>query len=121
MNIVSPAVTGVFAYLVASRKRSSEEKISKAKLDAETQSKALVMVRGIVSDMMDDFSRELNILKSENEALREKVANYVSEVRILNDKISTNNAVIDSLRMEVASLRATTKVYEDELARLRNL
>lgn len=121
MTVVPPIVTGVFAYLIASRKKESEEKVVKAKADAETQTQALTIVRGVVNDMRDEFRRELLSVKDDNSRLNKKLEECNSDIDSFQDKLKSNDELIHALRSEIASLRLTIKEYEDEIFRLKKL
>jgi methyl-accepting chemotaxis protein len=127
ITVVPPIITGAFAYFIASRKKQSEERINKAKTDADTQNQALIIVRGVVDDMRNEFRREIDNLKSDNDRLRsdndkleEKVMVCNNTILSLSQEIKTQNENVIQFHSEVASLKATIKVYENELARLKH-
>ena len=120
LTIVPPIVTGAFAYFIARKRNTISEKISKAKVNAEIQTQALTIVRGVMNDMRDELRREITQLKEENTRLRKKVEDNVDEVKKLHDKLSDNNELIETLKSEIHALRTTIKVYEDEINRLKN-
>ena len=119
ITIVPPIVTGVFAYLIARKKNTLSEKIGKAKIDAEIQNQALTIVRGVMNDMRDEFKREIENLKQDNDRLRKQVLDTESNIRKLYDQLRASDELVETLQKEIAALRNTIKIYEEEIVRLR--
>lgn len=117
-TLVPPIVTGLVAYFVARRKHLSVEKINKAELDAQSQSQALNIVKNVMNDMRDEFRREINGLKDDNERMRMKIDFNESEIKVLHSQLRASDELIVTLRAEIGALRSTVKIYEDELARV---
>jgi chromosome segregation ATPase len=119
ITVVPPIVTGVFAYLIARKKNILSEKINKAKIDAEIQTQALTIVRGVRNDMRDEFKREIESLKDDNNRLRNQVLDTESSIKKLNTQLAASDLLVDTLQKEIAALRNTIEIYEKEIARLR--
>lgn len=56
--IVPPIVTASFAYLIAKKKNIISERMNRAKIDSESQSQALDIVKGVMVDMRNELHRE---------------------------------------------------------------
>jgi chromosome segregation ATPase len=119
VTIVPPVVTAIFAYLVARKKNIVSERISRAKVDADIQSQALNLVRGVMNDMREDFHREITSLKEENEKLKEEMEDNKSRVQNLEKQLVASDELIETLRSEISTLKKTLTFYEEEIARLR--
>lgn len=119
VTIIPPIVTGVFAYLIARKKNAITEKLNKAKVDAEIQTQALTIVRGVMNDMRDEFKREIASLKEENEILSKKASDNEENIKSLNQQLQASEKLIATLRSEIDALQLTIKIYEGELNRLR--
>jgi chromosome segregation ATPase len=121
ITVVPPILTGVFAFLIARKKNIITEKVSRAKIDAEIQTQALTIVRGVMNDMRDEFRREIASLKVENERLRVKVEDTEKDIRGLHVQLRVSDELVANLKGEIATLRSTIKIYEDEIVRLKQL
>lgn len=119
VTIVPPVVTAVFAYLVARKKNLVMERINRAKVDADVQTQALNLVRGVMNDMRDDFHREIMSLKVENEKLKAEIEDNKSRVQSLEKQLIASDELIETLRSEISTLKKTLTFYEEEIARLR--
>jgi predicted nucleic acid-binding Zn-ribbon protein len=121
VTVVPPFLTGVFAFLIARKKNTISEKVSRAKIDAEIQTQALTIVRGVMNDMRDEFRREISNLKVENERMRKKLDDTENDISELHTQLRASDELVANLKGEIASLRSTIKIYEDEIARLKKL
>lgn len=121
ITIIPPIVTGVFAYLIAKKKSTLAERINKAKVDADIQSQAFSIVKGVMNDMRDEFKREIEALKEENEVLRKQVSTNDKKIQDLTDQCKASDKLVETLQSEIGALRLTIKVYEKEIERLNNL
>ena len=119
ITIVPPIVTGIFAYLIARKKNSLSEKINKAKIDAEIQNQALTIVRGVMNDMRDEFKREIENLKQDNDRLRLQALDTEDSIKKLNHQLAASDLLVETLQKEIAALRNTIKIYEEEIVRLK--
>lgn len=119
VTIVPPVITAIFAYLIARKKNIISEKMNKAKVDAEIHNQAFTIVRGVMNDMRDELRREISELRKENDKLKEKVEENHQKIESLTEQCMASDKLIETLRAEIAVLRATIKAYEDEIARLK--
>lgn len=119
ITIVPPIVTAAFAYLVARKKNLVSERINRAKVDADVQTQALNLVRGVMNDMRDDFHREIDSLKVENQKLKAEIDENRSRVQSLEKQLVASDELIETLRSEISTLKKTLTFYEEEIARLR--
>jgi peptidoglycan hydrolase CwlO-like protein len=118
-TIVPPMVTAYFAYLVARKKNALSERQGKAKLDADIQTQALHIVKGVMVDMKEEFRREIDSLRDENKILREDVEEARQQLTAVQSQLQVSDELIASLKSEIATLRVTIKLYEEEISRLR--
>jgi chromosome segregation ATPase len=119
VTIVPPIVTAAFAYLVARKKNIVSERITRAKVDADVQTQALNLVRGVMNDMRQDFHREITSLKEDNQKLRQEIEENSSSLQILQKQLVASDELIETLRSEISTLKKTLTFYEEEIARLR--
>lgn len=116
ITIIPPMFAALLAYFLARKRNLTQEKVQKAKIDAEIQTKALEIVSSVVADVR----RELESLKRENADLREKMDDNRKEMENLQRQIKTNEDLISALRTEISSLRSTIMIYENQISRLKN-
>jgi len=119
ITVVPPIVTGIFAYLVARKKNIVAERISRAKVDADVQTQALVIVRQVMNDMRDDFHREMAVMRTENEKLRSEIEENKSRLQSLQEQLLASDELIETLKSELSTLKKTLALYEEEIERLR--
>lgn len=119
ITIIPPIATGIFAYLIARKKNVIMERLNKAKLDAEIQTQALTIVSSVMNSMRDEFRREIDGLKEENNRLRKLVDDNGEKITNLTAQLSASDQLVESLQSEIAALRNTIRVYEEEIARLK--
>lgn len=119
ITIIPPIATGVFAYLIARKKNVIMERLNKAKLDAEIQTQALTIVSSVMNSMRDEFRREIDGLKEENHRLRKLVDENGVQITNLTVQLSASDQLVETLQSEIAALRNTIRVYEEEIARLK--
>lgn len=119
VTIVPPILTAVFAYLVARKRNIISERINKAKVDADVQSQALNIVRGVMNDMRDEFRREIESLRAENVKLKAEVNENRNQIANLQEQLTASDVLVESLRSEISILKKTLTIYEEEIARLR--
>lgn len=119
VTIVPPVVTAAFAYLVARKKNLVTEKINRSKVDADVQTQALNLVRGVMNDMRDDFHREIKSLKEENQKLKQEIEENSSRLETLQNQLTASDELIETLRSEISTLKKTLTFYEAEIERLR--
>jgi chromosome segregation ATPase len=119
ITIVPPIITAIFAYLIARKKNVIAEKINKSKVDAEIHNQAFTIVRGVMNDMREELRREISDLRKDNDKLKEKVEENYSKIESLIEQCMISDKLVETLRSEIATLRATIKTYEDEIVRLK--
>jgi len=119
ITIIPPVLTAVFAYLIARKKNVITERMNRAKVDADVQSQALNIVRGVITDMRDEFKRELDELRKENATLKHEIENNRNDLKNLQEQLDSRDAMIDTLQSEISALKKTVNLYEAEIERLR--
>lgn len=119
ITIVPAIATAIFAYLVAHKRNTITERLNRAKLDAETQNQALAIVRGVMTDMQNYFHKEMEILRGDNEKLRQQLEENKETLNVLKQQLIESDELVRSLRSEIATLKKALVIYEDEIARLR--
>jgi peptidoglycan hydrolase CwlO-like protein len=119
ITITPPILTAIFAYLLARKKNALNVKMNKAKIDAEIQGQALSLVRSVMNDMRDEFRKEIKRLTEENNNLKAKIEDTERNIITLNRQIKTSDDLIATLKSEISTLKSTIKIYEDEIARLK--
>jgi len=117
--IVPPILTATFAYMVARKKNVITERIGRAKIDSEIQTQALTIVRGVMNDMRDEFRREIDALKKENEFLKEEVDDNRNKIEHLQTQLTASDVLVASLKSEISTLQSALKLYQEENARLK--
>jgi peptidoglycan hydrolase CwlO-like protein len=121
VTIVPPVITAAFAYLVARKKNLVAERINHAKVDADIQTQALNLVRGVMNDMREDFHREVTSLKEENQKLQKEIDRNNTHLQDLQRQLAANDELIKTLRLEILTLTKTLAIYEGEIARLKKI
>lgn len=119
ITVLPPVLSAVFAYLIARKKNVISERISRAKVDADVQTQALNIVRGVMTDMRDEFKRELEEVRKENGALKKEIEDNKESLVNLQKQLDSRDALIDTLQNEISALKKTLGLYEAEIDRLR--
>ncbi len=119
ITILPPMLTAVFAYLIARKRNTVTERISRAKIDADVQTQALQIVRGVMNDMREEFKREIDSLRAENNLLRDEIEENTSRLVILQKQLVTSDGLVETMRSEISALKKTLALYEAEIDRLR--
>jgi len=120
ITIVPPILTATFAYLIAKKRNIISGKISQAKIEADIQTQALTIVKGVMNDMRDEFKREIDGLRKEKDELKIKVDETTAQLNALRSQLDASDEIISTLKSEINTLRSTVKIYEEEITRLRN-
>jgi len=118
--IIPPILTAAFAYLVARKKNIINERIGKAKIDAEIQSQAFSIVEKVMSEMKIDFRREIDNLRKENEILKNAIVESQTKIKSLELQLDASNQLVSTLKAEIASLQAALSIYKEENRRLKS-
>ncbi len=119
ITILPPILTAVFAYLIARKRNIVSERVNRAKIDADVQTQALQIVRGVMTDMREEFKREIDVLRAENKALKEEVENNKDRLTTLQKQLVASDELVETMRSEISALKKTLIVYEAEIERLR--
>ena len=119
INIIPPIIAALFAYLIARKRSIIADKHAKAKLDADIQTQALNIVSGVMSEMKQEFRREIESLRTENNQLKLKIEEAESRIDTLRSQLDASDKLISALRSEINTLQSTINFYEKELDRLK--
>jgi chromosome segregation ATPase len=119
ITILPPILTAVFAYLIARKRNIVSERVNRAKIDADVQTQALQIVRGVMTDMREEFKREIDVLRAENKTLREEIEENKDRLMILQKQLVASDELVETMRSEISALKKTLTVYEAEIERLR--
>ncbi len=117
--IVPPILSAGFAYLVARKKNIVTERLNRAKIDSEIQTQALTIVRGVMNDMRDEFKREIDALKKENEGFKREIELNTNKISTLQIQLTASDVLVATLKSEISTLQGAIKMYQEENARLR--
>lgn len=117
--IVPPILSAAFAYLIARKKNVVTERLNRAKIDSEIQTQALTIVRGVMNDMRDEFKREIDALKKENEGFKAEIALNANKISTLQIQLTASDVLVATLKSEISTLQGAIKMYQEENARLR--
>jgi CII-binding regulator of phage lambda lysogenization HflD len=119
ITILPPILAAVFAYLIARKRNAASERVNRAKIEADVQTQALQIVRGVMNDMRDEFKREIDALHNENKSLREEIEENKSRLMVLQKQLVASDELVETMRSEISALKKTLAVYEAEIERLR--
>jgi chromosome segregation ATPase len=119
ITILPPILTAVFAYLIARKRNVVSERVNRAKIDADVQTQALQIVRGVMTDMREEFKREIDVLRADNKSLREEIEENKDRLLILQKQLVASDELVETMRSEISALKKTLTVYEAEIERLR--
>ena len=117
--IVPPILTAAFAYLIARKKNIVSERINKSKIESEIQIQALTIVRGVMNDMRDEFKREIESLKRENELLKAEIEENGNKIDTLQLQLTASDLLVATLKSEISTLQNAINLYKEENARLK--
>lgn len=119
--IIPPIITAIFAYLVARKKNFVNERLGRAKVDAEIQMQALSIVRNVMVEMREELKREIDTLKKENDIFRTEIHENKIKIDSLQLQLTVSNELTTTLRSEIGTLRSALRLYEEENARLKKI
>jgi len=119
LTILPPVLSAVFAYLIARKRNTISERVNRAKVDADVQIQALQIVRGVMTDMRDEFKQEIENLRNENKTLKREIEENTSRLTILQKQLVASDELVETLRSEISTLKKTLALYEVENERLR--
>lgn len=115
ITIVPPIFAAIIAYAIARIKSNANERIQRAKIEAELDGKAMEMVRTIVEEMRIELKAEIASLREENKELKQAASNNREEIDLLRKRLRESSELQDAMKVEIASLRATILWYEKRL------
>ena len=119
ITVLPPILAAVFTYLLARKKNTISERVGRAKIDADVQTQALQIVRGVMTDMREEFKREIDVLRNENKTLRYEIEENKGRLIVLQKQLATSDELVETMRSEISALKKTLNVYEAEIERLR--
>jgi chromosome segregation ATPase len=115
ITVVPPIFAAVIAYAIARIKSNANERIQRAKIEAEMNTKALEMVRSVIDDMKEEMKAEIESLRKENKTLRGEMIQNKEEIEALRQRLHASTELQDAMRVEINSLKATIEWYEQKL------
>lgn len=115
ITIIPPIFAAIIAYAIARIKSNANERIQKAKIDAEVDTRAMDMVKGIMEEMKTELKAEIASLREENKVLQEKSRQNREEIDTLQRKLRESSELQDAMKIEIASLKKTIEWYERRL------
>ncbi len=115
ITIVPPIFAALIAYAIARIKSNAHERIQKAKIEAEVDSRAMEMVRSIVDEMRTELKSEIASLRAENRSLQELAKHNREEIETLQRRLRESFELQDAMKIEIASLKSTIQWYERRL------
>jgi chromosome segregation ATPase len=111
ITIIPPMFAALLAYFLARKRNLTQEKVQKARIDAEIQTKSLEIVSGVVFDVR----KELESIKNENSELRRLIDVNKDEIGLLQHKLQNSDELVLVLKTEIASLQSTIRTYEKQI------
>jgi chromosome segregation ATPase len=115
ITIVPPVFAALIAYAIARIKSNANERIQKAKLEAEIDTRAMELVKSIVEEMRVELKAEIANLREENKSLREVVTSNREEIETLQRRLHESAELQSAMKIEIASLKTTIQWYEKRL------
>lgn len=115
ITIIPPVFAAIIAYAIAKVKTTANERIQRAKIEAEVNHKAMEMVKGVVDDMRVELKAEIQNLKNENKLLKEDMVRSREEVDVLRKRLRDSFELQDAMQTEITSLKTTIQWYEKRL------
>jgi transposase-like protein len=115
ITIVPPVFAALIAYGIARIKSNANERIQRAKIEAEVDGKAMEMVRTVMAEMKTELKSEIAQLREENKGLRQTVDANREEIETLRKRLRESTEIQDAFKIEIASLKSTILWYEKQL------
>ena len=81
ITIIPPIFAALIAYAIARIKHGSDERIQRAKIDAEVDGRAMDMVKSIVEEMRTELKAEIASLRAENATNRDEIERLRKQLR----------------------------------------
>lgn len=120
ITIIPPIFAALIAYAIARIKSSANERIQRAKIEAEVDGRAMEMVRSIMEEMRAELKAEIAILRDENKSLKEAATSNKEEIENLRKRLRESSELQDAMKIEIASLKSTIQWYEKRLSETVN-
>lgn len=115
ITIIPPIFAALIAYAIARIKSNANERIQKAKIEAEVDSRAMEMVKSIVEEMRAELKAEIASLREENKRLQITLESNKQEIDGLQRRLRESSELQDAMKIEIASLKNTIQWYERRL------
>jgi len=115
ITIAPPIFAALIAYAIARIKSNANERIQKAKIDAEVDFRAMEMVKAIVEEMRAELKAEIAQLREENKYLKATASANREEIESLQRRLRESSELQDAMKIEIASLKSTIQWYERRL------
>lgn len=115
ITIVPPIFAALITYAIARIKSGASERIQRAKIEAEVDTKAMEMVKSIVDEMRAELKAEIAVLREENKNLQQIVRDNRGELENLRTRLRESSELQDAMKLEIASLKNTIQWYERRL------
>jgi predicted RNase H-like nuclease (RuvC/YqgF family) len=115
ITIVPPIFAALIAYAIARIKSNANERIQRAKIEAEVDGKAMEMVKNVMEEMRRELKAEISLLREENKALRITAESNRDELENLRGRLRESAELQDAMKIEIASLKNTIQWYERRL------
>lgn len=115
ITIIPPTFAAIIAYAIAKIKSNANERIQRARIEAEVDTKAMEMVRSLMEEVKAELKAEITVLKEENRVLRETAQSNKDEIEGLVKRLRESSELQDAMKIEIASLTKTIQWYERKL------
>lgn len=115
ITIVPPIFAAIIAYAIARIKSGAGERIQRAKIDAEVDTRAMDMVKSIMEEMKSELKSEISFLKDENKIFLEKSKKNCEEIDDLKEKLRKSFELQEDMKIEIIALKKTIEWYEKRL------
>ena len=115
ITILPPIFAAIIAYAIARIKSNANERIQRAKIEADVDGRAMETVKSIMQDMKTELKSEIALLREENKGLRTEIATNKEEIENLRKRLRESSELQDAMKIEIASLKSTIQWYERRL------
>lgn len=115
ITIIPPVFAAGIAYAIARIKSNANERIQRAKIEADVDTRAMDMVTNVMDEMRKELKAEIEKLRQENVALKISAEQNKDEIENLRKRLRESSELQDAMKMEIASLKNTIQWYERRL------
>lgn len=115
ITIVPPIFAALIAYAIARIKSNANERIQRAKIDAEIDTRAMELVKSVMEEMRAELKAEISVLRNENKTLQDVLKQNREEIDSLQKRLRKSSELQDAMKVEIASLKNTIQWYERRL------